>query len=463
MSAEDRGFPLRASDRASDCASGPRVPPPRGVSYRYPLSVRDFGASGKGRSPDTAAIQRAIDYLSSAGGGILHFPAGTYLTGSIFLKSGVGLELDPGSVLAGSEDPEDYPIVETRWEGKTRAAHSALIHAAGQSDISVTGPGLIDGRGAVWWRRFRAGELAHPRPRLLAFEDCAGVRLAHFHAVDSPSWTINPVRCRDVLIFGVSIDNPPDSPNTHGINPDSCSQVRISACRVNVGDDCITIKSGSEAEAGHLVAPCEKIVISDCILESGHGAIVIGSEMSGGVRDIVVSNCVFDGTDRGIRMKSRRGRGGRVERVRVSNIVMRNVLVPFTINMHYACGARGELRVSSRDAFPVDAGTPSFSDISFGGITATGVGIAACHIEGLAESPVGNLSFSDVDISVGGEAPPADPEMSEGIIPRARAGFVFSNVDGLWLDKVRVRGQDGPGFILDACRDLHLSSCHPAI
>ncbi len=429
----------------------------------YPRSVREFGASGDGRSLDTASIQRAIDSIASEGGGILHFPAGTYLTGSIFLKSRVGLELDPGCVVAGSGDPRDYPIVETRWEGRTRAAHAALIHASGQTDISVTGTGLIDGRGAPWWRRFREGTLAHPRPRLLAFEDCAGVRLGGFHAVDSPSWTINPVRCRDVVISGVSIDNPPDSPNTDGINPDSCSGVRIHACRVNVGDDCITIKSGSESEAGHLVAPCEKIVISDCILESGHGAIVIGSEMSGGVSDIVVNNCVFDGTDRGIRMKSRRGRGGRVERVRVSNIVMRNVLVPFTINMHYACGARGDGRVSSRGALSVDGGTPSFADISFSAITASGVRIAACHMEGLAESPVANLSFSDVDISMGGDAGPADPEMSEGIVPRARAGFVFANVDGLWLDKVRVRGQDGAGFILDACADVHVSSCHPAV
>ncbi len=439
------------------------APAPAPAPARGRLSVRDFGASGDGIRLDTEAIQNAIEVLAAQGGGVLHFPAGVYLTGSIFLRDNIRLDLDPGCVIAGSGNPDDYPIVETRWEGRTRAAHCALIHATAVSNISVTGSGLVDGRGGPWWRRFKEGELEYPRPRLMAFENCSGLLLRDFHAVNSPSWTINPVRCRDVVISGISIDNPPDSPNTDGINPDSCSSVRITGCRVNVGDDCITIKSGAESESRALFAPCEKIVISDCILESGHGAIVIGSEMSGGVRDIAVSNCVFDGTDRGIRMKTRRGRGGVVERVRVSNIVMREVLVPFTINMHYVCGARGDTRVSSRDHLPVDESTPSFSDISFSAITATGVRIAACHIEGLAESPVSNLSFSDIDISVGGAAEPAEPEMSEGIRPRARAGFLFANVRGLWLDKVKVRGQDGPGFSLESCSDLHISSCHPGI
>ena len=428
-----------------------------------PLSVTRFGAIGDGIVSNTLAIRRAMDALAVAGGGRLRFPAGLWLTGSIFLRDNIALEFDPGAVIAGSPDPAEYPIVETRWEGRTRPAHAALIHADGASNVSVTGPGLIDGRGAHWWRRFREGSLDFPRPRLIALENCDNVILRDFRAADSPGWTIHPVRCRDLVISGISIDNPPDSPNTDGINPDSCSRVRISGCRVSVGDDCITIKAGCESEDPALAAPCESIVISDCILERGHGAIVIGSEMSGGVRDIVVSNCVFDGTDRGIRMKSRRGRGGRVERIRIANIVMNDVLVPFTMNMHYVCGARGDLSVSTREALPVGSGTPSFSDISVSGVVATGVRIAACHIEGLAESPVENLSLTDIDVAVGGDHEPAEPEMSEGIPLRARAGFVFSNVRGLWLDKVRVRGQDGPGFSLESCADVHVSSCHPGI
>lgn len=152
-----------------------------------------------------------------------------------------------------------------------------------------------------------------------------------------------------------------------------------------------------------------------------------------------------------------------MERIRISNIIMNDVLVPFTINMHYVCGARGDTTVSSREALSVGSGTPSFSGISISGVAATGVRIAACHIEGLSESPVENLSFADIDVEVGGDDAPAEPEMSEGICLRARAGFVFSNVKGLWLDKVRVRGQDGPGFSLESCADVHVSSCHPGI
>ncbi len=435
---------------------------PGGLSSEA-LSVKAFGAVGDGKTNDTKAIQAAIDAASRAGGGTVVLPPGAFVSGSIFLKDRITLFLDPASTLLGSRDRRDYPLVDGRWEGSTRAMHAALIHAAGATSVAVAGRGTVDGRGQEWWRLFRSGELELPRPRLIALEDCEDVLLEGFTARNSPSWTVNPVRSHNVRISGLAIVNPGDSPNTDGINPDSCSAVRISDCYVSVGDDCITIKAGSEHEAAERARPCEDVVVTNCVLERGHGGVVIGSETSGGVRNVSISNCVFKGTDRGIRMKSRRGRGGTVERIRVSNIVMSEVLCPFTMNLHYGCGAWGEEAVSDRGARPVDAGTPHFRDIAFNAISASAVLLAAAFIDGLAEAPVEDLSFTDVRVELGGEAEAAAPEMAEGLPLLSRAGFHASNVRGLHLNGLRVRGFRGPAYTLKGCEELTVSACSPEL
>ncbi|MDP3178463.1 MAG: glycoside hydrolase family 28 protein [Spirochaetaceae bacterium] len=425
-------------------------------------SVRRFGASGDGEAKDGPAIQAAIDAVSRSGGGDVVLPPGGYASGSLFLKDGVRLRLEQGATLLGSRDVRDYPVVDSRWEGSTRSTHAALIHARGAIGIGIVGPGTIDGRGQEWWRLFEEKALERPRPRLVALEDCEGVVLSGFSAKDSPSWTINPVRCRDVLVSGLSIRNPPDSPNTDGINPDSCSSVRIIGCFVSVGDDCITIKAGTEDEKPGLRRPCEDIVVADCVLERGHGGVVIGSEMSGGVRNVVVSNCVLKGTDRGIRMKSRRGRGGSVERVRVSNIVMDDVLCPFTMNLRYACGSWGNPLVADRGPRPAGEGTPTFRDISFNGITATNVRLAAAWLDGLPERPIEGVSFFDVSVGMGGSDAPAPVEMSDDAGAEARAGFIAFNVRGLRLGSFRISGHEGEAWRLSGCEGAERWGCSPA-
>jgi hypothetical protein len=335
------------------------------------------------------------------------------------------------------------------------------VHARGARGIGVVGKGLVDGRGQEWWRLHRSGGLDRPRPRLIAIEDCEDVVLRDFRAKDSPSWTVNPVRSRNVDIVGLSIVNPPDSPNTDGIDPDSCSGIRISDCFISVGDDCIAIKSGTEGEAPGMRAPCEDVTVSGCVLERGHGAIVLGSEMSGGIRNVVVKDCVFRGTDRGIRMKSRRGRGGAVEGFRASGIAMRDVPCPFTINLRYHCGARGVPEVADLGPRPFGEGTPVFRDLAFESIRAVGATVAAAWLDGLAESPIEDVSFTDVSIELGGDSAPAPAEMSDWAPPLSRSGFCAFDVRGLRLDRLRIRGQEGPAYALEGCEGLEQFGCEP--
>lgn len=413
------------------------------------LTPFDFGAAGDGAALDTGPLQAAIDACAANGGGTVFLPPGRYLTGALVFRDNVTLHLEAGAVLLGSQDPACYPAAPNRWEGAEQMAHAPLLGGSGLKNIAVTGRGVIDGQGEPWWRAHRAGTLAYPRPRLIGFADCRNVLIEGVTLTNSPAWTVNPVRCQNVNVRGVTIVNPPNSPNTDGINPDSCRFVRISDCYVSVGDDCITIKSGTQFERPERRAPCRDITITNCTLERGHGGVVIGSEMSGGVQNVAISNCVFIGTDRGIRMKSRRGRGGVVENVRVSNIIMDGVLCPFTINLYYHCGARGDVVVADKNPRPVDEGTPVFRGIHYSHITAVGVRIAAGFFYGLAEMPLENISLSDIDITLvpGGE--PGFADMADDIPSMAQAGFFIRNARGLRLDRVSIRGQRGPAFDID--------------
>jgi polygalacturonase len=411
-----------------------------------------FGARGDGLHADGPAIQAAIDEAGGRGGGVVSLGPGTWLTGALFLRSGVELALGRGSVLLASEDPADYPIFEARWEGLSQRAHAPLISGRGLRNIALTGGGLVDGRGAQWWRRFREGGLEAPRPRLVSFSDCEDVLIEGLSFVDSPSWTINPVRCTRLRVRGITIRNPADSPNTDGINPDSCQSVLIEGCFISVGDDCITLKSGNEAEPEALRPPCRDIVITNCILEAGHGGIVIGSEMSGGVRDVLVSNCLMRGTDRGIRIKTRRGRGGVVEDLRFSDLLMEDVACPIAINMRYHCGAKGDPLVSDRRPRPVDAGTPRIRRLGIAGLRARGAKTAAVWIEGLPESPVEGLELRDVSIGLAAEegaGPPSLPEMADGLEPLTRRGLIARQARGLRLEGLRISGQAGAALLFE--------------
>ncbi|AZT89493.1 glycoside hydrolase family 28 protein [Caldicellulosiruptor changbaiensis] len=422
------------------------------------LNVRDFGAVGNGQVKDTEAFKKAIEASWEQGGGTVYVPAGVYLTGPIHLKSNITLYIESGAILKFSNDPADFPLVYTRWEGEEQEVYSPLIYAENAENIAVVGFGTIDGQGEMWWKLHRNKELKYPRPRTICFYRCKNVTIEGIKIVNSPSWTVNPIECENVTVHNVKIQNPYDSPNTDGINPESCKGVRISNCYIDVGDDCVTLKSGTEDCKVRI--PCENIAITNCIMAHGHGGVVIGSEMSGGVRNVVISNCIFEGTDRGIRIKTRRGRGGIVEDIRVSNIVMKNVMCPFAFYMYYHCGKGGkEKRVWDKSPYPVDESTPIVRRIYISDVIVRQARAAAGFLYGLTEMPIEDVMFSNVTVEMAQNPEPELPAMMSYLEPMAKKGFVINTVKNIRFMNVTVLEQEGVAFELNNCENVEFYRC----
>ncbi|MFB5677903.1 glycoside hydrolase family 28 protein [Paenibacillus terreus] len=423
-------------------------------------NITDYGASRDTGALATAAIADTIEAASRAGGGTVYVPAGTYRTGAIFLKSNIELHLSPGAVLSFSTEPGDYPVVESRWEGVNRQVHASCIYGENLENISLTGSGTLEGNGQPWWEKQRNApeDLQFPRPKLISFDGCRRVTLKDLNLRNSPSWTVNPIRCSDVTIDNLFIYNPADSPNTDGINPESCCNVHISNCSIDVGDDCITIKSGTEDSEQRIA--CENITITNCTMVHGHGGVVLGSEMSGGIRNVTISNCVFQQTDRGIRLKSRRGRGGTIEDIRVTNIVMDQVICPFILNLYYFCGPRGKDKyVWDKNPYPVTEETPCFRRIHFDHISARNVHAAAGFLYGLAERYISEITFTNIDISMAEPAIPGLPAMMSGLEEMQKRGFYLGNVRDILFQQVTIENHEGPAIYIENGEDVEVINC----
>lgn len=390
----------------------------------------------------TSAFVSAIEAAEKAGGGIIYVPPGKYRTFSIQLKSNMTLYLCPGAELDFIEEIDGYKIVKTEFEGILRDAYMPCIYAYQAENVSVKGEGIINGNGRIWWEAFMSGNLSIARPYLICFQECENVKVEGVFLKNSPCWTVHMLYCNDVLIEGITIRNPSDSPNTDGIDPDGCSNVRIQGCLIDVGDDCIAIKSGTEKTP--VRRACENILISQCHMLHGHGGVVIGSEMSGNVRNISVSDCIFQDTDRGLRIKTRRRRGGKVENIHFNNVLMDRVSCPFVINMYYFCGENGrEGYVRDKNAYPIDEGTPEIKDIHISNVTVMKASAAAGFIYGLKEMPVRNVTFSNVRIEMDPNGQPEFPAMMDGIEKMCAAGFYIRNAEMIELEDLKIENAVG--------------------
>jgi len=426
-------------------------------------NVTDYGAVADGRTKDTAAIARTIAACSAAGGGTVCFPAGRYLTGSISLESNITLWLEAGSELLYSADPADSPLVPSRWESTNAYTHAPLIYANARENIAVVGRGTLNGQGLNWWwrdgtydpvraaatkpalaawlrlyARIEAGASPGPaefqlaaeylRPSLVQFYRCRNVLVEGVTLTQSPMWMLHPIYCENVSVRGVTFLS--TGPNGDGVDVDSSRDVRISDCFFNTGDDCIVIKSGRDADGRRTARPTEHVTITNCVMYQGHGAVVIGSETSGGIRDVVASNIVARGTDRGIRIKSMLGRGGVIENMRFDNFVIEDATA--------AAIEVTALYQDKREA-PSSDRTPVFRNLAFSNLTIVNAKQVAT-IEGLPQKDIEQIRFTDI-VAGGGTgfvcAHAEDVEL-RGVRIEAKSGkpFVFTHVRGLKIDGV---------------------------
>ena len=342
------------------------------------ISLSDVGGVADGETLNTEAFARGMAQVSEAGGGVLDVPAGVWLTGPIIFKSGVELHLDDAALVVFTRDLSQYPIVVNELGNGRDIVCTSPLTGTGLHDVKITGRGVFDGNGDAWrpqkrdkltpkaWERFVKshggfvtpdGRQWHPsemawrgeaearrlmaedkwdvalyepyraflRPKMVRFMKCANLTIEGVTFRNSPMWTVNPVLCTNVVIRGVQVRNESWAQNTDSLDIESCNGAKVTDCAFSGGDDGICLKSGKE-DPGYRGVPCEKIEVEGCKVFNGHGGFVIGSETSGGVRHVRVRNCVFAGTETGLRFKTARGRGGVVEDIEISNIFMKDIL-----------------------------------------------------------------------------------------------------------------------------------------
>lgn len=438
------------------------------------VSVKDFGGVGDGVALNTEAFAKAMKHLSDKGGGHLDVPAGIWLTGPIEILSNCDLHVTPNAVIIFDPDRDLYPIIQTVFEGLDTRRCESPVHAEGARNISITGGGVLDGSGEAWrmvkkskltdgeWRKLvasggivsRDGRIWYPdegfekatmfsnmnvpsvdlteeqwneiksflRPNMVSLRNCENVLLEDCSFQNSPCWNVHPLMCKNLIVNRVNIRNPYYSQNGDAIDVDSCENVLITNSTFDAGDDGICIKSGKDADGRRRARPCKNLIVDNCTVFHGHGGFTVGSEMSGGVENIKVSNCRFLGTDVGLRFKSKRGRGGVVKNIYINDIYMKDILADAILFDLFYGGKSAVEAAAEKDetvnvpAVPVDETTPEFRDIYISNVCCNGAS-RAMLFNGLPEMPVTNINVSDCTITA-----------DEGITLRNSQDITFKNV-----------------------------------
>jgi unsaturated rhamnogalacturonyl hydrolase len=443
----DSPMPSPAAPFAMRSVTPPRFPP-------RVFDIRSYGATEGGSDTVTGAIRRAIAGASRQGGGRVLIPSGNWLTGAIHLDDNIELHLDSGAVLRFSRNFDDYlPVVLSRHEGIECFKHSAFVYARGKSNIAITGEGILDGQGSPWWPLKQKGADAEELLRSMAskgipvehrvFDGARGrmLRPAFFQPLHCRNvlvegvtfrfgafWTVAPTYCEDVIIRNITVvTRGPEGtvPNGDGVDISSCNRVLVEGCRFDTGDDCICVKSGRDTDGLRVNIPSENIVIRHCTGNRGHGGIVLGSETSGGIRNIYAHDCAFNGTDRMIRLKTARGRGGVLENIWFRNITGENIQrEAIRLNMLYE-GTRFP-------EYPVSPTTPAMRNIHFSGIECRSGNGRAVEIIGLPERSIDRIFFDSLAMTT-------------------RAGFAATDASDISLLRSTISPLDGPLVALTDC------------
>ncbi len=409
------------------------------------FDIRDFGAVANDTSDASSAISQAITACNKAGGGRVVVQGGTYLTGPIHLQSDVNLYIDESATLKFYTDPKRYlPAVFTRWEGVEHMGYSPLIYAFGQDNIAVTGAGTLDGQSDpyTWWpwkgnkewgkegypsqkatrdQMFADAEAGVPveervyadghylRPPFVQPYRCTNVLIEDIRIVRSPFWLLNPVLCENVTVRRVHLESL--GPNSDGCDPESCKNVVIEGCYFDTGDDCIAIKSGRNNDGRRVGVPTENVVIRNNKMRAGHGGVVIGSEISGGVRNVFAENNEMSSPDldRGIRFKTNSVRGGQLENFYFRNNSIGTVKDAIVINFYYEEGDAGEF-------------DPQVRNIHIDGLSCENAK-RVFQVRGFTRAPIVDLYLNDCEFV------------------HAETTGIIENVEGLHVSNVRINGQ----------------------
>ncbi len=490
---------LKAQETLEGMYEGIEFDMPRVKETSFPdfeRSVLEYGAVGDGITKNSEAFKAAIEEVSEKGGGKVIVPRGLWLTGPITLLSNVNLHLEDGALILFSRDKNDYPLVETSFEGLTTVRCISPINAFQVENIAITGTGTIDGNGDAWrsvkkskmtenqWKNlvnsggivegtnwfpsqsfldgynasssFNVPDITDRkelekmkdflRPVMVSIRESKRVLLDGPTFQNSPAWNIHPLMSEDVIIRNLNVRNPWYSQNGDGLDLESCKNVLIYNNTFDVGDDAICFKSGKDKDGRDRGIPTENVVVKNNIVYHGHGGFVVGSEMSGGVRNVHVSDCTFIGTDIGLRFKSTRGRGGLVENIWISAINMVNIPAEaIGFNLFYTGNSPvveddqdAAAEAHKEDLFPVTEETPSFRNIYMKNIQVTGSEISASFV-GLPEMKLENIRL-------------------ENAILGAKKGITVIDADGLELINVRVFGTEDAALTIYNSQNMKVSS-----
>lgn len=459
----------------------PKVEQPSFPDYK--VNIRDFGAKSDGMTVNTEAINKAIRDVNAKGGGKVIIPEGLWLTGPIEILSNVNLYTEKNALVLFTNDFSAYPVIKTSFEGVNTRRCQSPISARNAENIAITGYGIFDGAGDSWrpvkkdkltdmqWKELvksggvvdKSGKIWYPttgalkgalatkefntpegieseeewdeirpwlRPVLLSFVKCKKVLLEGVTFKNSPGWCLHPLSCEFVTINKIQVSNPWYSQNGDALDLESCKNALIVNSIFDAGDDAICIKSGKNEDGRKRGEPCQNVIIRNNTVLHGHGGFVVGSEMSGGVKNIYVADCTFLGTDVGLRFKSTRGRGGVVEGIHINNINMINIPnEPLLFDLFY--GGKGPSEVTEEDEqqqdmtlLPVTIETPAFRNIHISNICCKGSG-RAMFFNGLPEMPIDNVTVKNV------------------IISDAKEGAVISQATNVTLDNIQIRTKKG--------------------
>lgn len=414
----------------------------------------------------TAALQAAIDACPP--GGTLYLPKGIYLSYPLFLHGHMMLYLEKGAVLLAGTQRDRYPVLPAyrkdkngknrpfaSWEGIPQDSYASLLTMFDGEDIIIAGEGIIDANAQQgdWWENPKVKRGAW-RPRTVYCAAVTGLTLLGVTLQNSPAWTLHPFYCSWIDVLCVHIQNPPDSPNTDGCDPESCENVRILGTEISVGDDCISVKSGKRDLALTDPRPSRNVLIRNCLLQRGHGAVVVGSETASGIDGLTICHCLMRNTDRGLRIKTRRGRGNTsiLDRITMEKTLMESVLTPFAVNMFYFCDADGHSDyVRSKAPLPVTDETPEIRRIRCQEIQCKGARYAGLFLYGLPEQPIDSFVLKDVQIEFSQDPEKGMPVMMDDIEPVNRLALFAANVHQLLLENVRFTGSQG-----DCCQLHHV-------